>query len=325
MTERIFYLKSTDEDHKLFCVEWYEETIPQRAVLQIAHGMTEHIKRYQTFGRAMAKLGIIVVGHDHLGHGKSVKNIGEHGHFHDKDGKKHLLMDMEKIGHYIEKKYVGLPRFLLGHSMGSFCTRAYLRMYGKNHLDGIILMGSGDVPFSQTLAGQKLVQILKLKYGIYHRSPFVESILFHDYTKGISPLHTKKDWLSRDEDVVQKYLADPSCNFLFTLGAYGDFLGILELSAKTLDARHIPLDLPIFIISGEEDPVGAWGRGVKKLYETYQKTGFSDVEMILYEGARHEILNETNKEEVFSDVAGWILRRVSEISLTNLEKQTKLD
>ncbi len=310
MTERIFYMKSTDEEHKLFCAEWYDETIPAVAVLQIAHGMTEHIKRYAHFGRAMAKLGIIVVGHDHLGHGKSVKNIGEHGHFHDKNGKKHLLMDMQKVATYIEQKYIGLPRFLLGHSMGSFCTRAYLRIYGKEHLAGVILMGTGNIPFSQTLAGQKLVQILKIKYGIFHRSKLVESIMFRDYTKGISPLHTQKDWLSRDEAVVDRYLADPSCNFLFTLGAYGDFLGILELSAKTLDERHIPIDLPIFIVSGEEDPVGAWGVGVKKLYTTYQKTGFSDVEMILYEGARHEILNEINKEEVFCDIAEWTLKRV---------------
>lgn len=312
MTERIFYLKSTDEEHKLFCTEWYEETIPQKAVIQIAHGMTEHIKRYAEFGRNMAKIGIIVVGYDQLGHGKSVKNIGEHGHFHDKSGKRHLIMDMEKVGHYIEQKYEGLPRFLLGHSMGSFCTRAYLRKYGNHYLNGVILMGTGDIPFSQTLAGQKLVQVLKLKYGIYHRSPLVERIMFRDYTKGISPLRTPKDWLSRDVEVVDRYLADSSCNFMFTLAAYGDFLGILELSAKKLDERHIAKELPIFIISGEEDPVGEWGKGVKRLYDTYQKTGFSDVELKLYEGARHEVLNEINKEEVFLDIANWISARVDD-------------
>lgn len=304
MREREFYLPSSDGMHQLRCMEWIPDgTI--KAVLQITHGMVEHIERYREFCVWMAERGIVVIGHDHLGHGKTVSNREEFGYFGSKDGMTHVVKDIRRVTVYSKKKYPDQKLILLGHSMGSFLARKYLSVY-KDGPDGFILMGTGAPPEALVSAGSLLAGSMRKLKGEMYRSPLLYKLSLGNYNAKFKPVKTPYDWLTRDESLSKDFGEDESCQFIFTTAAYQDFFRLILNVAKEEMAGHARTDAPILIISGDNDPVGDNGKGVRKVYERLHKAGVDRLEMVLYEGARHEILHEINRQEVFEDLYEWI-------------------
>lgn len=304
MREREFYLPSSDGMHQLRCMEWIPDgTI--KAVLQITHGMVEHIERYREFCVWMAERGIVVIGHDHLGHGKTVSNREEFGYFGSKEGMTHVVKDIRRVTVYSKKKYPDQKLILLGHSMGSFLARKYLSVY-KDGPDGFILMGTGAPPEALVSAGSLLAGSMRKLKGEMYRSPLLYKLSLGNYNAKFKPVKTPYDWLTRDESLSKDFGEDESCQFIFTTAAYQDFFRLILNVAKEEMAGHARTDAPILIISGDNDPVGDNGKGVRKVYERLHKAGVDRLEMVLYEGARHEILHEINRQEVFEDIYEWI-------------------
>ena len=302
-----FFYPSKDGLTQIHAIAWIPEG-KVRGVLQIAHGMVEFIDRYENFAAFLASKGILVVGNDHIGHGGSVKSEEDWGYFGE-NGNRILLDDMHELTRLTKEKYPNLPYFLLGHSMGSFYARQYLGEFG-NELDGAIIMGTGLEPLFVVKGGMFLCKLIALFKGWRYRSNFVNQVAFGSYGKKFEPLRTRADWLSKDEALVDWYINEPRCSFLFTLNAYYSmFEGIARLHDKKL-LEKVPKDLPIFFVSGEDDPVGSFGKEVVHSVETLKKVGVKNIDLKLYPNDRHEILNETDKETVYADLYEWLMKHI---------------
>ena len=297
-------LPSVIQTEKLHTVLWIPET-KVRGVLQIAHGMVEYIERYEHFAAYLNKRGIAVIGHDHLGHGHTASSEKDFGYFSEKDGDRAVILDMHRVTKYARRRFPSAPIYLMGHSMGSFCTRNYMMLFGIE-LSGVILMGTGYHCFAEARLGEYLSAGFVKLFGSRYKSHLIDQIILGSYNRKFAPNRTHSDWISSDEKIVDQYVTDPFCTFKFTAGAYRDFFRILVRVSSKEQIRRIPKNLPIYLVSGEQDPVGNFGKGVKKVYDQFQKLGFEDVTMRLFPDARHEILNEKQKEIVFEDLARWL-------------------
>jgi alpha-beta hydrolase superfamily lysophospholipase len=304
-----FYYDSVDKKSKIHAVKWMPN-IEIRGVLQIAHGMLEHIDRYDYFARFMAEHGILTAGNDHLGHGDSVLSEEDRGFFSEGDGNKSVIEDMRKLREILKEEYEGLPYFILGHSMGSFLVRQYISIY--DDLDGALLVGNGYQPYASVKAGLIISKLMAAFKGWRFRSKFINKLTIGGNNKYFEPAKTKSDWLSRDEEVVDAYIKDKRIDFIFTLNAfYYMFKGMLYLYDKEYMDK-IPKNLPIILLSGEHDPVGNMGKDVKRLYDSYKKE-LTDVTIKLYKDDRHEILNELDKENIYEDILNWICEKTAKI------------
>ena len=305
-----FTYPSKDGRTSIHAIEWVPDEAPS-AILQIAHGMVEFIGRYDRFGSFLSENGIYVTGNDHLGHGASVVSQGDHGYFAEKDGNLCVIGDMHSLRLRTEEKYPGVPYFLLGHSMGSFLARQYIEMYGAG-LSGAVIMGTGVQPDGLLKAALALCRLdAKLK-GWRHRSNLINNMALGSYNKKFEPARTKNDWLTKDEAIVDAYNANPWNNFVFTTNAYYNLFSGLSYAQKEENIRSIPKDLPILIVSGGDDPVGEFGKGPRQLEDIYRKAGLTDVELHIYPGDRHEILNELDHETVDGDILAWIGKHAGE-------------
>ena len=299
-----FYYPSRDGKTQIHAIEWIPEG-EMKGVLQICHGMVEYINRYDEFAEFMAGHGYYVTGHDHLGHGKSIQTEEDLGYFNEIRGNQYVIGDIHKLRELTMKKHPGVPYYMLGHSMGSFLLREYLTMYGTG-LAGAIIMGTGYQGALVLNAGQLICRVLAAFKGWKYRSKFVDNLSFGSYNKKFEPAETTKDWITSDKERKKKYVDDPLCSYMFTLGAYYQmFEGMKVLTRKDSIAR-IPKELPILFVSGEDDPVGAFGKGVIKVYEKYKSAGIHNLSIHLYKGDRHEILNEVNRKDVYEDLRRWI-------------------
>ena len=299
-----FYFASHAPGRQIHGVRWLPEGQP-RAVLQITHGMVEYIERYQDFAQWLNERGFLVTGHDHLGHGNSIRTKADYGYFADEDANGTVLADVHRLTQLTKESYPGLPYFLLGHSMGSFYARQYLCQYGEE-LDGAIIMGTGCQPRMLVRAGKLLTTLVAAVKGWHHRSKLVTNVAFGGYNKRFEPIRTPKDWLTRDEAIVDAYIADERSSFIFTLNAYhAMFTGIDRLYDKNLLAC-IPKDLPVFFVAGEEDPVGDFGKGVRRAAQICRDAGVQKVDLKLYPNDRHEILNELDRQKVYEDLLRWM-------------------
>lgn len=275
-----------------------------RAVLQLSHGMAEHIDRYKPLAEYLAASGILVTGHDHLGHGGSIRSEEDLGFFAQPDGNRAVLEDLHAMTALTRELYPDVPYFLLGHSMGSFYARQYLCEYGSE-LSGAIIMGTGCQPKALVLTAKTLCRVLAVFLGWHHRSKFVANLSFMGYNKGLEG-RTNSDWLNRDAAEVGKYIADPKCGFTFTLNAYYSmFTGILRLYDPLLLAQ-VPKELPLLFLAGDADPVGEQGKGVLRAVQSLKDAGVQNIRCILYPGARHELLLERNHLEVFANIRNWL-------------------
>ena len=272
-----------------------------RAVVQLVHGMVEHIHRYEATAERLSKAGFAVVGHTHLGHGALAETKG---YFAPKDGWDALLEDTHSLRVLTQREYPGLPYFLLGHSMGSCVVRTYCLKHEKG-LAGVILSGTGHFDKPIVAAG-KLIADIQCAVGMEKKpSELLKKISFGGYLKGIEDVQTGNEWISRDREAVARYSADPLCGFTFTAGAYRDmFTGLSRLYPEKLGAMY--KDIPVYLFAGDKDPVGAQGAGVAKVADEIRKAGVTDVEVKLYPGGRHEMFNELNREEAWDDLIQWI-------------------
>lgn len=302
-----FYFKGK-EDLNIHVYKYTSENIKPKAVVQIAHGMSETAIRYKEFAQELTKNGYVVYINDHRGHGITAKTIDNIGYLAEKDGFTCLVEDMNILTNIIKEENPDLPIYLFGHSMGSFVSQRYIMEYGDN-LAGLILSGSNGKHGKILKVAQLISKSEIKKHGRRHRSKKLDNLIFGGNNKGFKPSKTDFDWLSRDEKEVQKYIDDPFCGVLFTCGFFYDFIkGLQEVEDKE-NLKKVPLDLPIYIMSGDKDPVGKNGKGVLRLKDRYVNLGVKKVSCKLYEGGRHEMLNEINKEEVIKDIISWLDER----------------
>ncbi|MBR3630257.1 MAG: alpha/beta hydrolase [Oscillospiraceae bacterium] len=307
-----FYYPSHDGKTIIHAAEWLPKGKPS-AILQLCHGMCEHIGRYDDFASFLAENGFYVVGNDHLGHGASVISEEELGYFAEKDGNLCVLKDLHTLRRTTERRFPHVPYFILGHSMGSYLLRQYIARCGKG-LTGVIVMGTGSETAASLAAGKAICRSLASVRGWHFRSKIVDAMVLGEYSKAFSPYRTVGDWLTRDEAIVDACMADPLCNYVFTVnGYYNLFLAVEDAQSEPVIAA-IPKNLPILIISGEKDPVGNFGKGVREVFRTYQTAGIVDLEIKLYEDDRHEILNELDRDEVYQYLLRWLMLHLPEQS-----------
>lgn len=274
-----------------------------RAVVQVAHGMMDYIGRYTLMADALCASGIALCGNDHLGHGDSVATPEDYGFFASRDGYKYVIDDVKGMNDLIRKELPDLPVILLGHSMGSFISRLYSVRY-PDSIDGLIIHGTAG-PNPATGAGKLLVKLLRAIKGERYRSKFVCSLADGGYNKGFDPAEGDGAWLTRDPSMVADRIGNPKNDFIFTLAGYEDLFNFLGDCNSKAWFKAFPAGLRTLVISGDTDPVGGFGKGVRYVYDNLKKNG-ADVELKLYEGARHELFNETNRDEVFADLIKWI-------------------
>ncbi len=310
MTEiQDFTLPSSDQSQQFAVRVWLPEGTP-RAVVQIVHGIAEYIRRYDTFARFLNDHGILVCGEDHLGHGATVDLGGKLGWFGPKNGWMTVVDNVYAVRQTMGERYPGVPYFLMGHSMGSFLTRTYLCRY-PGTIDGAILSGTGQESPGLIAFGKALSSTLSALRGSDHVSRMVHDMSMGSYNKQFAPNRTTADWITRDESVVDRYIADPLCQFIPTVGLYRDMMGGLQYIAKPENLSKMDPDTPVYLFSGAQDPVGSNGEGVKKVHGFFQSAGTRDLELKLYPGGRHEMLNELNRQEVYDDVLSWLDRHIT--------------
>ena len=275
-----------------------------RGIFQICHGMIDCVERYRLLADYLTSHGFIVCGGDHLGHGDTVKDPSDFGYFAKKDGYKIVVDDIYRLNRIMRDEHKDLPIFLFGHSMGSFLARLYALKYPES-VSGIIIHGTGGKNPLLAL-GKMVVGLMKIFAGDRHRSRLVTSLAFGSYNSRFPKEEGANAWLTRDVSAVASRATDPRTNFIFTLSAYGDLFAALGESNSERFYSEYPTSLPTLIMSGEEDPVGDYGKGPREVYFGLQKRGVYNLRLKMYEGARHELFNELNKNEVFADIYGWL-------------------
>ena len=294
-----FTFPSKDGVHKCHASLWTPGGGP-RAVVQIVHGVADYMGRYDHFARYLADHGFVVCGEDHLGHGRTVDD-GKYGYFGKKDGWMLVTADVRQLRRLMGEKYPDVPYFLLGHSMGSFLARTYLCAY-PGTVDGCILSGTGQEKPAVVAAGKAVSRVVCALRGPDAVSP----LSLGSYNKQFAPNRTSADWICRDEAVVDAYLKDPFCTFQPTAGLVRDMMGGLQYISSEKALSQMDPSTPVYLFSGDRDPVGANGEGVKKVYGFFKDHGTADLTMKLYPGGRHEMHNEINKGEVYADVLAWL-------------------
>ncbi|MDD3363037.1 MAG: alpha/beta hydrolase [Hespellia sp.] len=300
-----FYYPSKDGNTEIHTIEWKPEG-EVKAVLQICHGMVEYMERYDEFANFMCEQGYYVVGNDHLGHGKSIQSKSEYGYFEKKYGNVCVIGDIHTLRQRTMKKYPEVPYFMLGHSMGSALLRQYIQMYGKG-LAGVIIMGTPKEEKKITLLTARfLCCVMSFLKGGHYKSKLIDNMALGVYNKHFKPAKTRADWVTSDPEMLDKYVNDPLCSFKFTVNAYYHMFGGMLKMRRKENFAMVPKNLPIYFVSGEKDPVGGFGKGVTKLYHKYRNNGMTDVSLKMYPDARHEVLNEVNRGQVFKDIYGWL-------------------
>ena len=283
-----------------------------KAIVQIVHGIAEHMDRYDAFMSFLADNGYIAVGNDHLGHGKSIVKSGEQGIFAEHDGWSYVVKDLDLLRSRMHADYPDLPYIFFGHSMGSFLTRTYLIKY-PDKVDAAILSGTGHQSKALIMGGYLAADLLTKLKGPAGDGQALNDMAFGSYCKRIQDPRTPFDWLSRDPDTVDKYIADPLCGFVAKISLYRDMMSGIRFITPQKNIDKMNKDTPVYFMSGAEDPVGDYGEGVERAYRAFCDAGLKDVSMKLYPGGRHEMLNETNREEVMQDILNWLDEKVESL------------
>ncbi len=301
-----FTFLSSDGTTELHARLWHSGESAPRAVVQIAHGVSEHISRYEPFARYLAEHGFAVAGHDHLGHGDSLPRGGTPIYFAAEKGWEKVTDDVHTLTTLLRRRFPGVPLFLLGHSMGSFLTRSLLIRY-PGAVDGAIVMGTGWNGPSLIAAGLAVTAIVGALQGKRSTSALVTNMAFGSYNKPFAPNRTDFDWISSTPASVDRYIADPQCGQDATVGLFHDMLTGFRFNQNRENLQNMCPDTPIFFIAGGDDPVGAMGRGVEQTAAAFRQAGVKDVTVTLYPGLRHEILNEACAQEtVWPDLLSWL-------------------
>lgn len=308
-----FTFDSRDGQSKIHAVRWVPEG-KVVCILQIVHGMAEYVERYEDLAQYLGEKGILVTGDDHLGHGKSVAENGIYGYFCEQDPATVVVRDVHRLKKLTQEEYPGVPYVILGHSMGSFILRNYLFRYGTG-IQGAIVCGTGSQPGAIVKLSRMMAALQGTFLGQKHVAKMIDKIAFGSYNKKIENPRTSFDWLCTDEGVVDAYVKDKLCGFIFTVNGFRTLFTLLDRLNQEENLNAMPKTLPVHFISGDMDPVGNYGKGVRKAYEDFEKAGMERISLKLYPGCRHELLNETNKKQVYEDIYPWIMERVKEYQL----------
>ena len=306
MVKKDFYYPSVDGKTTIHAIRWEPEGQP-KAVLQIIHGMIEFIDRYDDFAKYLKEHGYLVVGEDHLGHGASVQSDEYHGYFGD-DGNAWVIADIHQLRLMIHEEFPDLPYLMLGHSMGSFLVRQYITEKDARYaegLSGVIVMGTGWQPKAVLAAGKAVAKLHGTK-KVGKTAKMIDTMSFGSYLKKIDNPRTISDWLTKDESIVDWYRAQPWCTFRFSPNGYYHMFSGMQKAHDVKRMQKLPEGLPILFTSGAEDPVGAWGEGVRKAYMVYSENTPCEVSIKLYDDDRHEILNETDRDVVYKDMLDFL-------------------
>ena len=276
----------------------------KRGIVLISHGMTDYVGRYTLLAEYLTAQGYIVAGNDHLGHGFTAKSSEDYGFFAKKDGYKLVIEDLRSMNRIVREEYPELSAVLLGHSMGSFMARLYAEKYPET-IDGLIIHGTGGKNPLLPL-GKLVIGLTRLFCGDRSRSKLVTSLAFGSYNKHYDPSEGECAWLTRDISLVSGRGTDPHTSFIFTAAGYADLFKVIGLSNSSAHFKAFPKKLPTLVVSGDDDPVGDYGKGVRFVHESLEKAGVENLKLKLYPGARHELFNETNRDEVFADLCEWL-------------------
>ncbi len=304
--ERFSYEGS--EHLKISAAKWIPEG-KIKAIIQIVHGMNEHIGRYVEMAEFLSKNGFAVYGEDHRGHGLTAEIKKDLGHFYDKDGFPKIMNDVHGLTEIIKREHPGVPVFLLGHSMGSFISRNLITLF-PNDFKGVILSGTGNYCMLEVLTNKTLLKLLLAIYGSRKVIPFFFTNGMNDFNKEFEPRRTDYDWLATDPKVADEFIADPLCGTMNSLGFYRDLMDMLHNMQKKKKIAKIPKDMPMFLFAGSMDPVGKNGKTSTIAYENYKKAGIKDITFKLWEGCRHEVHKEPVKIELFNEIVSWIEKRI---------------
>lgn len=305
MKKEEIYFDSRDNKSRIHAVRYTPDQGDVACVVQIVHGMAEYVERYEGFAAYLTDRGCVVTGEDHLGHGKSVEAGGTYGYFCEQDPATVVVRDVHRLKKMTQQLYPSVPYVILGHSMGSFILRNYLCRYGSG-IDGAVIMGTGMQPAALINLSGMLASVIGAFRGSKHVSKLLDHAAFGGFHKRIPGFRTKSDWLSRDEKEVDAYIADPLCGFVFTVNGFRTLFELIRRILQKENLRNIPPELPVYMVSGDKDPVGDYGRGVQKAYESLMEAGMKNIKLKLYEDDRHELLNELDRETVMEDVYRFI-------------------
>ncbi|WP_094700594.1 alpha/beta fold hydrolase [Brevibacillus laterosporus] len=293
----------------LFVYHWSPDNQEEvKGVVQIAHGMTETAERYERFARFLTDAGYMVYANDHRGHGKTADSIEKLGYV-GRDGFVWMVNNMAQLSQIIHDEQPDQPLFLFAHSMGSFLGQKYMYEFSQL-IDGIILSGSNGRRGIELLAGLGITKLITAIRGEQYRSTWIDSLAFGSFNRHIKSPRTQFDWLSRDAIEVDKFIDDPFCGGVSTTSFYRDFFKMLREIQQEPYLQRIPKNLPVFIIAGDQDPVGMRGKGIHKLVKRYEELQLQQMSYKLYPQGRHELLNDTNREEVMQDCLEWLNKQV---------------
>lgn len=307
-TFKDFYFNSSTGKNKIHARMCVPDAEP-RAIVQIIHGIAEYIGRYDEFMSFLADNGIIAVGTDHLGHGKSIESEEQTGFFAYDNGWDYVVRDEEVLRLAMHENYPELPIIVFGHSMGSFMTRTLLIRY-PDAFNAAIISGTGNQGAALVNGGLFMGNLVTGLRGAHHYSKFLNNLAFGSYNKIYENPKTEYDWLSRDEANVQKYIDDPLCGFIPSCSLFRDMMTGVKFITNKKNLTAMNKDMPVYFMSGDMDPVGECGKGVQKAYKNFLEVGMKDVSIKLYPGGRHEMLNEINKDEVYADILSWLNSKI---------------
>ena len=305
MTKKEFYYPSADGKTQIHAIRWEPEGEPV-AIVQIIHGMIEFIDRYDDFARYLAEHGFLVTGEDHLGHGKSVISDAYYGYFGEK-GNEWIISDIHKLRTMMQEEYPGKKYLMLGHSMGSFLVRQYITENDAEYaqgLSGVVIMGTGWTPNAVSGLARIIAKLMGTK-KTGKTAETIDKMAFGAYLKKIDNPRTVSDWLTKDTEIGDKYRANPLNKFHFTPNAYYHMFSGMQKAHDIKRMKKLPAGLPILFASGAEDPVGNWGEGVRKAFMTYTGNTECRIDIRLYDNDRHEILNETDRADVYADMLAF--------------------
>lgn len=311
MVKEEFYYPSADGKTNIHAVLWLPEEKPI-AVLQISHGVTEHILRYEAVAEYFTEKGFAVTGNDHIGHGTSIAENAEPMFFGTSGSWQWVVRDMCICKEKMRKRFPDIPYCLLGFSLGSFLVRTCLIQY-PGTVDAAVLIGTGQIPAFQIAIAREVVKQEIHKVGEEHTSPVIKKLTFETYNKKFAPNRTEFDWLCSNDTALDDYIADSLCGEYLSSGLFRELLSGMAFTGKMENIRKMDMELPILLASGKQDPVGEWGKGVVRTYRCFKKAGMKDVKVKLYSGLRHDILHENKREEICNDIYVWMKRRFFQV------------
>ncbi len=299
-----FTIDSRDMKTTLACYKW-EPKGEIKAILVLIHGMEDYVFRFKEMAEYLESEGILVAGVDLLGHGHSVKDKKDFGYFCDQDAATVLVRDVHRLKKTVQAEYPGIPVYLIGHSMGSFIARNYIERYGTG-INGVIIEGGGDTPAIIGYGGKLLTSFISLFHGWHYRSPLCNKLVMGTFAN-VFPGEGEDAWITKRKECIEQYKNDPLTHFDFTTNGYHTLAELTLRAGNRKLIEKIPKDLPMFIVSGEDDPVGEMGKGVRRMYELYKAHGLKNVTLNMRKNDRHELHNETDRFQFFEEIKDFII------------------